>query len=105
MAPPAEGAYFAAALDLRAFGLARADTLCAAIPNGPEAAVCFWAFSAQCVYAPLNPALTAAEIDFELADLPAHALVVMRDAAAGAAAASRITTSCLLYTSPSPRDA
>ena len=32
---------FAAALDLRAFGLARADTLCAAIPNGPEAATMF----------------------------------------------------------------
>ena len=68
---------FIAALDLRRFGIGRTDTLCTAIPNGPEAAVCFLAFTSQCVFAPLNPALTTTEIEFELHDLPAHTMVVM----------------------------
>ena len=68
---------FITALDLRSFGIGRTDTLCTAMPNGPEAAVCFLAFTSQCVFAPLNPALTATEIEFELHDLPAHTMVVM----------------------------
>ena len=68
---------FIAALDLRRFGIGRTDTLCTAMPNGPEAAVCFLAFTSQCVFAPLNPALTTTEIEFELHDLPAHTMVVM----------------------------
>ena len=66
---------FIAALDLRRFGIGRTDTLCTAMPNGPEAAVCFLAFTSQCVFAPLNPALTTTEIEFELHDLPAHTMV------------------------------
>jgi acyl-coenzyme A synthetase/AMP-(fatty) acid ligase len=69
---------FVAELDLRQFGLKRSDTLCTAIPNGPEAAVSFMAFMTQCVFAPLNPALTVPEIEFELHDLPAAAMIVMR---------------------------
>ncbi|KAH8071695.1 ligase [Aureococcus anophagefferens] len=31
----------------------------------------------RCVFAPLNPQLTAPEIEFELEDLPAHAMILM----------------------------
>jgi len=39
--------------------------------------VCFWTISEQCVFAPLNPALTVAEVEFELADLPCHTMILM----------------------------
>lgn len=69
---------FVASLDLnRRFGLKRTDNLCTAIPNGPEAAVCFVSLATQCVFAPLNPQLTKPEIEFELEDLPAHAMILM----------------------------
>eukprot|EP00316_Scyphosphaera_apsteinii_P011436 CAMPEP_0119313294 /NCGR_PEP_ID=MMETSP1333-20130426/28625_1 /TAXON_ID=418940 /ORGANISM="Scyphosphaera apsteinii, Strain RCC1455" /LENGTH=724 /DNA_ID=CAMNT_0007318099 /DNA_START=30 /DNA_END=2204 /DNA_ORIENTATION=+ len=68
---------FIAELDLRRFGVCRTDTVCSAIPNGPEAAMCFWAVSNQCVFAPLNPNLTVPEVEFELTDLPAHTMIVM----------------------------
>ncbi|CAK9056972.1 Oxalate--CoA ligase (Oxalyl-CoA synthetase) (Peroxisomal-coenzyme A synthetase) [Durusdinium trenchii] len=57
-------------------GLAREDRLCTAIPNGPEAAVCFFAFALRCTFAPLNIGLSRDEFEFEFADLPAKALVV-----------------------------
>ena len=31
----------------------------------------------QCVFAPLNPALTIAEVDFELEDLPCHTMILL----------------------------
>ena len=43
-----------------------------------EAAVCFLVFPLRCVYAPLNPAFTVAEIEFEFQDLPCHTVVVMQ---------------------------
>ena len=49
---------FVASTDLLRFGLLRESVLCTSISNGPEAAVCFWAFADRCVFAPLNPALT-----------------------------------------------
>ena len=64
-------------LDLQQFGLSRESVVCTSLPNGPEAAVCFWAISSQCVFAPLNPALTAAELDFELHDLPCALTIVL----------------------------
>ena len=63
--------------DLRKFGIGRSDVVCTAMPNGAEAAVCFWAISEQCVFAPLNPALTIAEVDFELEDLPCHTMILL----------------------------
>jgi len=57
-------------------GLGREDRLCTAIPNGPEAAVCFFAFALRCTFAPLNIGLSRDEFEFEFADLPAKALVV-----------------------------
>jgi len=50
--------------------------LCTAIPNGPEAAVCFFAFALRCTFAPLNIGLSRDEYEFEFTDLPAKALVV-----------------------------
>ena len=49
------------------------------MPNGGEAAVCFWALTNQCVFAPLNPALTLHEVEFELVDLPCHTMILMKD--------------------------
>jgi len=57
-------------------GLKREDRLCTAIPNGPEAAVCFLAFSLRCTFAPLNIGLNRDEFEFEFVDLPAKALVI-----------------------------
>ena len=68
---------FCASFDVSQFGIGRDSIVCTAIPNGPEAAVCFWAISKQCVFAPLNPALTSAEVEFELTDLPCHTMILM----------------------------
>jgi len=57
-------------------GLKREDRLCTAIPNGPEAAVCFFAFALRCTFAPLNIGLSKDEFEFEFIDLPAKALIV-----------------------------
>ncbi|CAE7023621.1 GIP [Symbiodinium sp. KB8] len=58
-------------------GLGREDRLCTAIPNGPEAAVCFFAFALRCTFAPLNIGLSRDEFEFEFTDLPAKAGHVM----------------------------
>lgn len=42
-----------------------------------QAAVCFLVFPLRCVFAPLNPAFTVPEIEFEFQDLPCHTVVVM----------------------------
>ncbi|KAL1498693.1 hypothetical protein AB1Y20_014004 [Prymnesium parvum] len=83
---------FVRAFDVRRFGLTRTDTLCTSMANGPEAAVCFWAVAEQCVYAPLNPSLTAAEVEFELEDLPCHTMLVLREDDDASAAALRTAT-------------
>ena len=59
-------------------GIKRTDRLCSALPNGPESLTAFLAFSLACTYAPLNRALTEAELVFEFEDLPAKAVVVLR---------------------------
>lgn len=68
---------FCTSFDLRKYGVSRDSVVCTAMPNGAEAAVCFWAISEQCVFAPLNPALTVAEVEFELQDLPCHTMILM----------------------------
>jgi len=62
--------------EVEVLGLERTDRLCTAIPNGPEAAVCFFAFALRCTFAPLNIGLSRDEYEFEFLDLPAKALVV-----------------------------
>lgn len=62
--------------EVEVLGLERTDRLCTAIPNGPEAAVAFFAFALRCTFAPLNIGLSRDEYEFEFMDLPAKALVV-----------------------------
>lgn len=57
-------------------GIGRTDRLCTAIPNGPESAVCFFAFALRCVFAPLNANLSRGEFEFEFIDLPCACLIV-----------------------------
>eukprot|EP00929_Paragymnodinium_shiwhaense_P104681 TRINITY_DN69301_c0_g1_i2.p1 TRINITY_DN69301_c0_g1~~TRINITY_DN69301_c0_g1_i2.p1 ORF type:complete len:593 (-),score=135.78 TRINITY_DN69301_c0_g1_i2:66-1844(-) len=57
-------------------GMERQDRLCTAIPNGPEAAVCFLGFALRYTFAPLNISLSKDEFEFEFLDLPAKTLVV-----------------------------
>ena len=68
---------FSSGFSLRRFGISRDSVVCTAIPNGAEAAVCFWAISRECVFAPLNPGLTVPEVEFELTDLPCHTMILM----------------------------
>jgi acyl-CoA synthetase (AMP-forming)/AMP-acid ligase II len=65
--------------DVSSFGVDRYDRLAVMIKNGPEAAVALFAFSSQCTFAPIDPNLSTAELDFELSDLPAKAVVVQSD--------------------------
>lgn len=69
---------FISSMALGRLGLGQGDRLCSSMPNGPEAAIAFLAFSPYCSYAPLNPALTRDEVEFEFVDLPAKAVVVRR---------------------------
>jgi acyl-CoA synthetase (AMP-forming)/AMP-acid ligase II len=64
------------ALALHRFGIELNSRVCTMIPNGPEAAVCFLGLPTRCVFAPLNPALTKMEIEFEFEDLPCHTLIL-----------------------------
>src|SRR6516225_6983686 len=63
---------------LAALGIARADRVALALPNGPEAIVVFLAATTVAASAPLNPAYTEDEYRFYLDDLGAGALVVPR---------------------------
>ena len=57
-------------------GLSRNDRVALVLPNGPEMAVAFLAVAAGATCAPLNPAYSANEFDFYLADLHAKALIM-----------------------------
>ena len=81
---------FVTSMDLARFGLTREKVICTSMPNGPEAAVCFWALAGRCVFAPLNPNLTMAEVQFELTDLPAAAMITL----AGDAKATMVKGCC-----------
>jgi oxalate---CoA ligase len=62
--------------ELNAMGIGRGDRVATLISNGPEAAAAFVALSAGAAAAPLGLALRAAELEFDLVDLRAKALVV-----------------------------
>jgi len=103
---------FIQGMDLRKYGIGREDTVCTAMPNGSEAATCFWALADQCVFAPLNPALTVAEIEFELLDLPCHTMIMMKEPEkyyANAPSSAIIEESCkkfnvqVLWLTPDPQ--
>lgn len=62
--------------DLAGRGLGLSDRVALVLPNGPEAATAFLCLGASCCIAPLNPAYTAADLAFSLADLAPSALVL-----------------------------
>ena len=53
---------------LNAMGIGRNDRVATVLPNGPEMAVAFIAFSTAGTSAPLNPAYRAREFNFYLSD-------------------------------------
>lgn len=59
-------------------GIKITDRVCAATPNGPEAATAFLSLAQQCVFAPISTSLTEKQVQFELSDLGAVALVLQR---------------------------
>jgi len=65
--------------DVSRFGVAGRDRLAAILGDGPEGAVAFWAFSAQCTFCPISHRATDDEIAFTLQDLPAKAVVAYRE--------------------------
>jgi acyl-CoA synthetase (AMP-forming)/AMP-acid ligase II/acyl carrier protein len=64
---------------LNGLGIGRNDRVAIVLPNGPEMAVAFLAVTAAATCAPLNPAYTAPEFDFYLADLEIKALLTVAD--------------------------
>ncbi|MDJ1172320.1 condensation domain-containing protein [Roseofilum sp. BLCC_M154] len=67
--------------NLSHLGISITDRVCAAMPNGPEAAVAFLSLAQHCVFAPISPSLTEKQVLFELEDLSAVALVLQRSEA------------------------
>src|SRR5438093_559089 len=61
---------------LQTMGVGRHDRVALVLPNGPEMAVAFLAVTAGATCAPLNPAYSAHEFDFYLADLHAKVLII-----------------------------
>ncbi len=77
------------AASLRALDITRGDRVAVVLPWGPELAVAYLGVSQAAVFAPLNPAYTASEFEFYLADLDARMLITSSecgDVAAGVAA-------------------
>jgi len=62
--------------DVAQFGLGRNDRISILFPNGPELAVAFVSVLCYCTCAPLNPQGTAAEIETELVNVGAKAMLV-----------------------------
>ena len=60
---------------LNGLGIGRADRVAIVLPNGPEMAVGVLSIAAAAASAPLNPAYTAAEFEFYLADLKPRAVI------------------------------
>lgn len=74
-------------------GLTAGARVAACLPNGPEAASCFMALAGSYAFAPLNLNLCAQDMEFELGNVPAAAVIVLASvpgpgAAARAAAVS-----------------
>jgi acyl-CoA synthetase (AMP-forming)/AMP-acid ligase II len=83
------GAVIDRAVDaLHGVGVGRGDRVGIVLPNGPAAAVVTAAVATAATAAPLNPAYSARELTFYLADLGARAVVVPAQGAAEARAAA-----------------
>jgi len=83
-------------------GVRPGDAVATIFPNGPEALAATIGIASCAAVAPLNPAYTAEEIDFYLADLSTRAVVLHRDAGAPAAAAARRRGVPVLVLDPDP---
>jgi oxalate---CoA ligase len=75
---------------LGAMGFGPASRLAMILPNGPEAAVAFLAAASCAAAAPLNPAYLESELEFQLSDLRADAVIVLDG---GDSAATRVARS------------
>ena len=88
LAPDRTGLTFAGLADriaeiksqLNALGIGRGDRIAAALPNGPDSAVCYLGVAACATYVPLNPAYTLDEFSRYLDALKPRAIVVPSDA-------------------------
>ena len=78
---------------LNRIGIGRGDRVVAALPNGPETAVCFFGVAACATFVPLNPEYTEDEFSRYLARLRPRAIIVRSgsgDAIKNAATRSKI---------------
>jgi acyl-CoA synthetase (AMP-forming)/AMP-acid ligase II len=64
------------AATLAAHGVGPGDRVAIALPNGPRSATAFLAVASCATAAPLNPALSARELEFSLRDLGARVLLL-----------------------------
>jgi len=76
-------------VQLHELGIGRNERVALVLPNGPEMAVAFLAVAAAATSAPLNPACSAPEFDFYLADLEVKALMTVADTGSPALEAAR----------------
>ena len=84
---------------LQALGLRPGDRLLAQIDKSPEALLLYLAtLRLGAIFVPLNTAYTASELAYFLQDATPRLFIARPDCAKG------LKESCLLYTSPSPRD-
>ena len=77
-------------------GLGRNDRIALVLPNGPEHAVAFLSVAAGASCAPLNPAYSADEFDFYLADLSAKALIIQSGIDSPARAIAQARGICII---------
>ncbi len=90
---------------LNSAGVGRNDVVAVALPNGPELATALFGVMAGATCAPLNPALTAVELDPVLEDLNARALVTTPGANSPAVAAARARNVPVIELTPLTREA
>lgn len=83
-------------------GVEAGEAVAVAAANGPEALVATLGVAAVAAVAPINPALTAPECRFLLADLSARALIVVGGAGEAAVEAARDLAIPVLTARPSP---
>ena len=74
---------------LNNLGIGRNDRVAIVLPNGPEMATAFLSIACCATTAPLNPAYTQDEFDFNLSDLETRALVVRQGTDSPAVGAAR----------------
>ena len=87
---------------LARMGISRNERVALVLPNGPEMALAFLAVAAGATCAPLNPAYSADEFAFYLADVHATALIIQADMDSPARAVAQACGLRLIELSPLP---